>query len=314
MTKHLATVVVASLVFFALPAVGRTQGWAHSSTTIGTSGDVVLERTAQRMRMMVQMTAQGKTLEEAVAKLKERREKATAQLEKFGADKKSIKAAQLRIGTGDDSARRRMEMMVQQRLGKKGKGRSGAKPPVTVSLVLTAEWPLQGDTPEKRLVASDAVQQKVKAIDFAGAKEASTLSAEEQEMAEEAAAEVVESMGGGDGENEKPGQPVFLYVATIDPADVTKARAEAYAKAKVQGEELAKTAGVELGPMTGLQASVESESSMNEGGDWNMRFRQMQAYMLRSNQLSADNRESISSTPEDIKFVIHVFAEFAIKK
>ena len=125
--------------------------------------------------------------------------------------------------------------------------------------MLTAQWPLAGDTAEKLLLAADAVREKIKAADLAGGKDAPKLSPEEQELAEEMAAQSPNM--GGDEEQAKPGEPHFLFVARLSPQDRQTAQAEAFTKAKAQAGELAKAAGAGLGPMTGL--SGEAGGGMN---------------------------------------------------
>ena len=53
-------------------------------------GRVPLHREPTRLRMYVQVAAKGKNLKEALAKLKDRREAATLELERLKADEKSI--------------------------------------------------------------------------------------------------------------------------------------------------------------------------------------------------------------------------------
>ena len=121
--------------------------------------------------------------------------------------------------------------------------------------MLTAQWPLAGNTTEKLLLAADAVREKIKAADLAGGKETPKLSPEEQELAEEMAAQASPNPG-GDEEQVKPGEPRFLFVTRLSPQDRQAALADAFAKAKLQAAELAKAAGAGLGPLTGISGEA----------------------------------------------------------
>ena len=148
--------------------------------------------------MYLQLTGKGKTLEEALAALKERREAVAAQLEKLGVDKSALVFTPPGVDDSAGAQQRRMEAMIAQRMGGRGakKGAKPVKPPVAVTTMLTAHWPLAGDTTEKLLLAADAVREKIKAADLAGGKEAPKLSPEEQEVAEEMAAQTSPNTGG----------------------------------------------------------------------------------------------------------------------
>jgi hypothetical protein len=57
---------------------------------------------------------------------------------------------------------------------------------VTVSSALTAQWPLGTESHEKLLLLSQRIQEKIKAADLSGSKEAEKVSPEEEEFEEEA--------------------------------------------------------------------------------------------------------------------------------
>ena len=68
--------------------VSLSQGAAAPG--IVASGTATVQRKPTQLRLYMELVAKGKTLPEALAKLKERREAATAQLETLKADKNSI--------------------------------------------------------------------------------------------------------------------------------------------------------------------------------------------------------------------------------
>ncbi len=94
---------------------------------ISASGHVHLQRPPTHLRMYLQLTGKGKTLEEALAALKERREAAAAQLEKLGVDKSALVFTAPGVDDSTAAQQRRMEVMIAQRLG--GRGAKKARNP-----------------------------------------------------------------------------------------------------------------------------------------------------------------------------------------
>jgi hypothetical protein len=282
---------------------------------VAAAGRVHLQRQPTHLRMFVQLTGKGKTLEEALAALKERREAVVAELEKLGAEKGAEVCAPPSVDESAGAQQRRMEMMIAQRLGRGAKkAAKPVKPPVAVTALLTAQWPLAGDTPEKLLLAADAVREKVKTADLSGDKESPKLSPEEQEVAEEMAAQPNQ---GGDEEQAKPGEPHFMFVAKLSPQDRQAALADAFAKAKTQAGELAKAAGAGLGPLTGLSGEGGGGMSGVNPYRYNNYNRQAYAEFLQQVAENAGGEEqqgeALAPRPDGIGFDFAVNAEFALE-
>lgn len=289
-------------------------GVAHVSA----SGRVHLQRVPTHLRMYLQVSGRGKTLEEALAALKERREIVSAQLDKLGADKTSIVFTP---PSTDDTAvaqQKRMEMMIVQRLGNRGakKGTKTVKPPVSMVSMLTVQWPLSGDSPEKLLLAADDLCEKIKAADLGGSKEAVKLSPEEQEVAEEMAAEIARNSG-SEQEVMKPNEPHFVFVSRLSAADRQQALADAFAKAKAQAAELAKAAEAELGSLISIDGggvggyrgaySPYSNYQRNE----EVVYYQQAAAMAGPAEDQRD--ESLAPKPDSASFDFAVNATFALR-
>jgi hypothetical protein len=209
-----------------------------------------------------------------------------------------------------------MEMMMAQRLrgGKRSPKKEETKQPVAVSSTLIAEWPLDAKTAEALLVAATALQEKVKAADLAGAKEASKLTLEEQEALEEMEAQGFDPYGGG--EEAKPGEPMFLFVASIAEADREKAEAEAFQKAKQHATRLAKAAGAGLGKLTSLagdsQPGVDEGDYANPYGGYNAAaYRMLQA--MRSGGQPDAELEALGATPAKVTYRVTMTASFELK-
>ena len=103
----------------ALP--GSPQWKGPVSPAVGANGVATVQRNPARLRLYMQLQAKGKTLEEALSKLKELREAATVQLETLKADKKSVVFGSPGASNRVSARRRQIEAMVAQQMRSRGK-------------------------------------------------------------------------------------------------------------------------------------------------------------------------------------------------
>lgn len=299
---------------------GRRYGYSPTSEgqAIDGAGMVRIKRPPTEAVMFVQLTGKGKTLAEALDDLKKRHETAAAQLEKLGAEKGSAKLSPpvADAAGGGDANQRRMEAMIAQRMARGKKVAKPAKPAVSVSATLSARWPIEGDTVEKRMLAADALREKVKAANLQGPKTEAKLSLEEQEALEEAAEEIAQMRSSND-EGPSLTEPHFLFVAKISAKDRDEAMARAFAKAKAQAGELAKAAGVELGPLVRVGQSAEVNYDVNispYGRNSDAREWLSQVMVQGRDDDEASENEGMSMTPAAVDFNIAVTASFNVGK
>jgi len=284
---------------------------------VSVTGAETIKRSAELLRMEIEISAQGKTLPEALKKLAARREAASAQMVKLSSDPATTKFGEPKLSAATSARQRQIEMMVRQRMRQGGKKKkSPTEKLVTVSCALSAQWKLQAKTAEELLVEARGIEEKVRAADLAGLKSAEKT-AEEEELAEE----MEDQMGMYQDESEaKPGEPVFVYVSKISAEDRAKALASAFAKARTQAAELSKAAGAELGPLTSL-----SESASMEGAPYGMGgmggMSRAYARMVLGNPTflggeaalgAGDSREAIGSQPGEVSLAFVVSAAFAL--
>jgi len=327
LSRTFPLVLIASMLIALLPAAAsaqyapwelaamRAEGAAKDSLTA--LGRVSLKRPPTALRVHVELLGKGKTLAEALANLKARRESAVAQLAALKANKESITCGKPTLSNVYSAQRRQLEMMIAERMRSGGrKAAKGAKVPelFTVSAMLTAEWPLEAKTPEELLLAAHALMEKVQAADLAGMKDAEKLSPEEEELFEE-----MNSMSRRSSDEPiPPGQPYFLYVARISEKDRQQALAEAFAKAKAQAAQLAQAAAVPLGPLVALSGqggggsntSTEDEYSGGPYRQYMRRLRMQQAVDNPDEQAS----EAVGMDPDSLTFMFMVNASFALGK
>ena len=285
---------------------------------ISANGVATVRRNPTRLRLYMQLAAKGKTLEEALSKLKELREAATVQLETLNADKKSIVFGNPSPANAVSARRRQIEAMVVQQWRSRGKkAPKGSQIAQTVALAatLTAEWPLKAESNEKLLVIARNIEEKIKAADLSGAKEAEKLSPEEQELEEEAA----QAMNQSGEEQMQPGQPQFVFVAVLAKEDREKALKEAFAMAKMHAAELAKAAGVGLGPLVGLSGQCSGQSNFNNGfGGYDpsgrMQFLQQMVAQQSGDGADAKEDEAVGTDPSSLKFACYAAVQFQFGK
>jgi hypothetical protein len=272
---HREYVCLAALSIFAsCPALAQAQfgtsfaefamSQGAAKPGISASGTITVERKPTQLRLYMQLLAKGKTLQDALAKLKERREAATAQLEALKADKKSIVFGTPSLSNVQSARKQQIEAMVMAQMRARGKKMpKGLQTPqtVTVSATLTAQWPLEAESLEEMLVIAQDIQDKIEAADLAGAKESETLSAEEEEFSEEASQMASQFSGE---QQEQPGKAHFMYVATLPKAEREKAMAEAFKKADQQASDIAKAADVLRGPLVGVSGVCSGQGEIDE--------------------------------------------------
>jgi uncharacterized protein YggE len=290
--------------------------------TISASGAVALKQPPMAIRMNVELLGKGKMLQEAINDLKDRREAVVNQLLKLKAVKESISSSSPTLTNAKSQQQRELEMMMAQRAAAAGKkAAKGANVPETfaVSAVLTAEWLLEEKTPEYALIACQTLNQKIKAANVFPVKEEEKLSPEEEEVAKEMA-EMMAARGQGESTR---GQPSFVYVARITPAEREKAMAKAFAKAKTQAESLAKAAGVTLGPLNGMTGDGGGTHSFPDGNEEPFgysHYDDVSRYMGRIQtmrnveKMDEMQNESSGGDPDALMFTITVAATFNLGK
>jgi hypothetical protein len=312
--RGLSAAIVLALAVASLAAQPPATDGRH--TVVSGAGMVNLERPPTVLMMSVELTGKGKDIKEALGKLKDRREAARLLLESLGADMDSVKFAEPGTSNVASDQRSQFEQMVSARVTVSGRATpKGLKIPksVTVSTVLTARWPIAGQTTEERLIETESLREKIKAADLAGTKEPKELTPEEQELMEEMAA----NMGSysSSGREEPPGTPQFSYVASITPQQRDAAMADAFQKAKQTAARLAAAAGAQLGPLARLSRSDNPvDDEVYDPYDYGMGYSSRQRMMMQIRQAGRiPKNESLRRTFGPVKFTFGVHAGFYIK-
>jgi hypothetical protein len=122
----------------------------------------------------VEVQAKGKTLKEALAKLREKREAAQKSLEALGVVPGSIEFGEPTIVEEKDDRQRQVAMRMMRQMRNQGV-KPPQKPkeatPILVSVSLKAEFRLKPSEPEEFLIVANALEQRMKAADLGGLKD-----------------------------------------------------------------------------------------------------------------------------------------------
>ena len=296
-----------------MPAFAAAQPPVDDKGTVTGTGFVDLKRQPDVLRVQVEVLAKGKDLKEALAKLKERRGVVEKQLAQLGAAAGAVAFAEPQLSSDKTDRQRQMEMMVRERLNRKGpKPDAKAKQPpaVVVAMGLKAEFPLKAATPEEFLMAASELQDKIKAADLAGMKDIKSLSPQEEELADESGA-----MSGMGMDNEPPrGEPMFMFVSKISEEDHAKVLAEAFQRAKKEAARLAKAAGSDLDSLHHLNNSAGPTNEYDESAMYD-RMSYYRMSRMRGGQPADDHAtEAIGLLPGKATYRVTVTASFSLKK
>lgn len=232
--------------------------------TVSGQGQVTLRPLPTAVQLHLKLSVKGKSVEEAVARLKQRQQAASAELEKLGASKKSIHTESLSVAQSDSAQHRLLQQMIRQRVRGAGPAKEMPKVPKTVAVttILSAEFPLTAKDADAAFLAAHRLQEQVKAAKLAGSAEDEKLSAEDDEASEES------GFSPGGEQTQDPNTPTILYLARISKDAQAKAMAESFQKAKQNAVASARAAGRELGALVTVQnhlQATQDRSGFNEG-------------------------------------------------
>jgi hypothetical protein len=177
-TFRWATSALVLVGLSAATALGQYGNWQAAGLVQNPAGQTIVglgsasvKRPATILRMHIELIGKGDTLEQAVDRLDERRQAAALQLKALGTDPDSIEFGTPSLSGAESEQRRRFEAMVMERYRARGRELpAGLKLPesVSVSIPLTAEWPMETEDPTQRLLAVQSIREQVKAGDHEG--------------------------------------------------------------------------------------------------------------------------------------------------
>jgi uncharacterized protein YggE len=305
MKVYRSVVVALAIAIGALSSVcyGQLEGGAG---VVQGRGNHVVKRMPDTVRVFLQVSAKGKTLEEALANLKTRTDGIREQTAKLGGKADTVKFSP--PDKTDSTQQQQVLEQLRRQMGGENVPKGLAGPTgITVNSMFSADWPIAADDPHKLLIEADKLQKKIADTDLAGIKaDEKRQTPEEREMAEEMET-MMQSQFGGNANIPKPGTPTLTYVAKLSDADRDGAMAEGFKKARADAERLAKAAGIGLGKLA--HVSSMANHSQGNGAAMAMAYRQMYSpyaqmasYPTGDGNASSDENESSSATPAEVEF------------
>lgn len=277
---------------------------AGGEGTVAGNGQSIISHPAQILRMSTTLTAEAKNITDAIAKLKELQNSDRKKLTDLGATAESIEFGAAQLPSAVDPRQQYIQRMMAQQAARSGAKPAAKEPTVTVTCTLKAEWPIKS-APDSVLADNYALQQKVKAAQLAGGKDAKSVTPEEQEVLDEA-----QGMADQNGQAAASGEPAFVYVMHVSDEDRAAATADAFGKAKADAARLAKAAGTEL---AGLRKATSSSSIPGDGNDESQRYYMMMRGMNGAPSTAAPSSEATSLQAGPVTLQVDVTATFAVK-
>jgi uncharacterized protein YggE len=279
---------------------------------IHASGEVSLARRPDVMRVHLRLIVKGSDLSEALAKYQSRREAVEQQLTKLGAIPASVQFSDLEQVTVQNNRRAQMQQMMRQRMAqsrspKPADGQALPSEPVIVGSLLSVEWPIPPGDEIQTLLAVDALQKAIKAVELGITKEDREPSPEENELEEEMAGLDIDFNDGG---NSLESEPDFFLVSRVSDEDHARGLREAYEKAHAEAVALAAASAQGLGELRSLQStSGERNRDRRDYED----FYPSQYRSSRREQETSTSREVVGKTLGALKYQISVQTTFAIQ-
>jgi uncharacterized protein YggE len=228
----------AALVVLALAASPVV---AQESQAVTGRGTVEVQKQPDVLSLQADVRTKGKTLAEALGKMKQRQDAARQALLNLGAPKESIRFGDVLPLVSPPAHLSHLPAPIQP-----GAELEPAQPPVVVVIAsLQARWSLKGLDQAQVLLLAEDLRKKVRA-DVLGLKEHKPLPV--PPPTGEPAAPVLKPCNCGC----ESAEPVFLYVGQLTEQEQAKALGQAFAKARQAARLLAAAAGTELGPLQTL--------------------------------------------------------------
>jgi hypothetical protein len=301
-------------------AVADVHAQTTSSGAVSGQGFVEIKKQPDIVRVEIDTLAKGKTIGDALAKLRERRQHVQKQLESLGAIGDSIEFGKTVIVNEKSDRNDGMQRMIMRQMqqlqngGKKPGSKPKEAPPIVVAAHLKAEFQLRETDPDDLLAAAHMFEERLKAIDLGGTKDLKQTSAQDEELEQEQG----ENPFDNNGDSPKLGEPLFLYVSKVSDDEQAKARAQAFKKAERHAQQLARAAQAELGPLHQLDDNSssysETEYTTYPFGSWSSS--RMQTILERLHGGGHDGKssnEAVGLQPGKVSLRIALTASFHLK-
>src|SRR6185436_13953412 len=159
---------------------------ADGESLVNASGTATMPRRPDVMRLRVEVSAEGKTMKDALAKMAERRNSIKKKFSELGAAEGAVEFGDVKEAAAAADQNPMQRMMRMQRGGRKPPTPAKDAPkPVKVAMTVKAEWPInriKSDSADELLAVVHELQERIRAADVGESKK---MTPEQQEEAEE---------------------------------------------------------------------------------------------------------------------------------
>ncbi len=300
---------ITALAILLLSCIAAHRLAAQESATVTASGAKIIRRQPTELLLQIDLLGRGKTIKEALGNVDKRKDAADLLLKTLGAEMESVEYGDPTTSNAASASREQMQELIRQRIANSGGATpEGLKIPesVTVTLPLTARWPLMSKNAASLLEEVAGLQKKIEAADIAGMKDNQGLSLAEQELLEESSSYGYDPYSGE--ERTPPGTPSFSFAAKITPEARGAALREAFQAAQRDAAELAAAAGMELSGLSKLDSNAAGGSSYAEEYYGYGGYRRQTAMSVGEDRLSSQTGEL-----GQVTFTFSVTATFRLR-
>jgi uncharacterized protein YggE len=286
-----------------------------AAASIHAAGQHELKLEPQKLRLTLNIRAEGIDAKSAIEALIEHKERVKNELLAMKAEEASIDfgAAQLTSGIPGMPA----EMMrYGPRVYSQVAGASNVDPTevpkvyIAVSRV-RAEWPLPTTDADALAMLPETLKEQVKDRDFMGEKNKAQLEEAQQEKLEEMQAAMQENMGYYSS-NDESSPVTVVFIAKVDDEARKAAIIAAYERAIAQAKLLASVSGKSLGNLKSLRTGdVPVPATEEIESTYGAAYASYAAYAA-SQMSSVAIDEAQNASPRGLKVIVRVEAEFAL--
>jgi hypothetical protein len=292
------------------------QGQSPQATaSIHATGQHELKLEPQKLRLTLNIRAEGVDAKSAIEALIEHKERVKNELLAMKAEEASIDfgAAQLTRSIPGFSAEMAQfgARMLAQVAGASNTDAADVPKVYIAASRVRAEWPLPTTDADALAMLPETLKEQVKERDLLGEKNKAELEGAQQEKLEEMQAAMQENMGYYSSGDETSAATV-MFVAKIDENSRKEAVSAAYERALAQAKMLSSVSGKSLGNLKSLRAGdVTAPATEVIDSTYGTPYAAY-ANFAASQPAGVDNDEAQSASPRGLKLIVRVEAEFAL--
>ncbi len=283
--------------------------------TIHAAGQHELKLDPQKLRLTLNIRAEGIDAKSAIEALLAHKERVKSELLAMKAEEASIDfgAAQLTSGIPGMSPQMMQygSRMIAQVAGTSNTDPADVPKVYIAASRVRAEWPLPTTDADALAMLPETLREQVKERDLMGEKNKAQLEGPQQEKLEEMQAAMQENMGYYSDNSEEAAATV-MFVAKVDEEVRKKAVGAAYERAMAQAKMLSSLTGKPLGSLKALRTGDVPVSATEEiESAYGPAYAAYASYAAaQMNGVAID--EALNTSPQGLKLVVRVEAEFAL--